>query len=254
MESPLIEVCVDSMESAREAVRGGADRLELCANLVIGGTTPSPALIREAAKLGVPVNVLIRPRFGDFLFTQDEKREQLEQIAQLKALGASGAVVGALRADGTLDAPFLSACRDAAKDLTLTLHRAFDVCADAREALEQAAALGFDTILTSGQRATAADGAALLMQLVRQAEGRVTIMPGSGVCAANIARLYAQTGARAFHLSARRTVQSGMAFRRTGVPMGLPVMSEYERLVTDAQAVAAARRALAAAMRANELM
>ena len=254
MESPLIEVCVDSMESAREAVRGGADRLELCANLVIGGTTPSPALIREAAKLSVPVNVLIRPRFGDFLFTQDEKREQLEQIAQLKALGASGAVVGALRADGTLDAAFLSACRETAKDLTLTLHRAFDVCADAREALEQAAALGFDTILTSGQRTTAAEGAALLMQLVRQAEGRVTIMPGSGVCAANIARLYAQTGARAFHLSARRTVQSGMAFRRTGVPMGLPVMSEYERLVTDAQAVAAARRALAAAMRANELM
>lgn len=250
MESPLIEVCVDSMESAREAVRGGADRLELCANLVIGGTTPSPALIREAAKLGVPVNVLIRPRFGDFLYTQDEKREQLEQIAQLKALGASGAVVGALRADGTLDAAFLFACREAAKDLTLTLHRAFDVCADAREALEQAAALGFDTILTSGQRATAAEGAALLMQLVRQAEGRVTIMPGSGVCAANIARLYAQTGARAFHLSARRTVQSGMAFRRAGVPMGLPVMSEYERFVTDAQAVAAARQALAAATRA----
>ena len=116
MERPLIEVCVDSMESAREAVRGGADRLELCANLIIGGTTPSPALIREAAKLGVPVNVLIRPRFGDFLFTQDEKQEQLEQIAQLRALGASGAVVGALRADGSLDTEFLAACRAAAVD------------------------------------------------------------------------------------------------------------------------------------------
>ena len=246
MERPLIEVCVDSMESAREAVRGGADRLELCANLLIGGTTPSPSLIREAAKLGVPVNVLIRPRFGDFLFTQDEKQEQLEQIAQLKALGASGAVVGALRADGSLDTEFLAACRAAAKGLTLTLHRAFDVCADAQEALEQAAALGFDTILTSGQCATAQEGAALLAQLVLQAEGRLTVMPGSGVNAGNIAQLQAQTGARAFHLSAKRTVSSGMAFRRAGVPMGLPMMSEFERFVTDAQAVAAAKRALAA--------
>ena len=246
MERPLIEVCVDSMESAREAVRGGADRLELCANLIIGGTTPSPALIRSTAKLGVPVNVLIRPRFGDFLFTQDEKQEQLEQIAQLGALGASGAVVGALRADGTLDAEFLSACRAAAKGLTLTLHRAFDVCADAQEALEQAAALGVDTILTSGQCATALEGAALLARLVRQAEGRLTVMPGSGVNAGNIAQLYARTGARAFHLSAKRTVSSGMAFRRAGVPMGLPMMSEFERFVTDAEAVAAAKRAITA--------
>ena len=246
MERPLIEVCVDSMESAREAVRGGADRLELCANLIIGGTTPSPSLIREAAKLGVPVNVLIRPRFGDFLFTQDEKQEQLEQIAQLKALGASGAVVGALRADGSLDTEFLAACRAAAVDLTLTLHRAFDVCADAQEALEQAAALGVDTILTSGQCATALEGAALLARLVRQAEGRLTVMPGSGVNAGNIAQLYARTGARAFHLSAKRTVSSGMAFRRAGVPMGLPMMSEFERFVTDAEAVAAAKRAITA--------
>ena len=244
MERPLIEVCVDSMESAREAVRGGADRLELCANLLIGGTTPSPALIREAAKLGVPVNVLIRPRFGDFLFTQDEKQEQLEQIAQLRALGASGAVVGALCADGTLDAEFLSACRAAAKGLTLTLHRAFDVCRDAQEALEQAAALGFDTILTSGQCATAVEGAALLKHLVLQAQGRLTVMPGSGVNAGNIAQLRARTGARAFHLSAKRTVESGMVFRRAGVPMGLPMMSEFERFVTNAQAVDAARRAL----------
>ena len=240
----LIEVCVDSMESAREAMRGGADRLELCANLIIGGTTPSPQLIREAAKLGVPVNVLIRPRFGDFLFTEDEKREQLEQIAQLKELGASGVVVGALNVDGMLDVEFLAACREAAKGLSLTLHRAFDVCADAQQALEQAIAIGFDTILTSGQKATAAEGEALLAQLVRRAEGRIAIMPGSGVNAANIAQLRDATGAKAFHLSAKRTVHSGMAFRREGVPMGLPMMSEFERFVTDAQVVAAARRAL----------
>jgi len=244
MGRPLIEVCVDSMESAREAVRGGADRLELCANLIIGGTTPSNYLIREAAKLGTAVNVLIRPRFGDFLFTQEEKREQLEQIAQLKELGAGGAVVGALLPDGSLDGEFLKACREAAKGLHLTLHRAFDVCRDPAEALEQAIGIGFDTILTSGQQATAVQGVDLLAQLVRQAAGRITIMPGSGVNAGNIALLHEKTRARAFHLSAKRAMQSGMAFRREGVPMGLDMMSEFERFVTDADAVKAARMVL----------
>ncbi len=241
---PFLEVCVDSMESVRAAVRGGADRLELCANLIIGGTTPSSALIREAAKLGTPVNVLIRPRFGDFLFTEDEKREQLEQIARLKALGASGAVVGALHADGTLDERFLRACRAAAQGLHLTLHRAFDVCADADAALETAIEIGFDTILTSGQKATAIEGADMLAHLVQKAAGRIAIMPGSGVGAGNIVRLREATGASAFHLSAKKRVPSGMAFRREGVPMGLPMISEFERFETDAQAVLAARRAL----------
>lgn len=244
MTRPLIEVCVDSMESVREAVRGGADRLELCANLIIGGTTPSEPLIREAAALGVPVNVLIRPRFGDFLFTEEEKREQLAQIAHLRALGASGAVVGALNADGTLDTAFLAACRSAAEGLHLTLHRAFDVCRDAHEALEQAVELGFDTILTSGQRATAVEGAALLAELTAQAGERIAIMPGSGVNSGNIAVLYARTGARAFHLSAKTTVPSGMVFRREGVPMGLPMMSEFEKFVTHAQEVSESKRAV----------
>ena len=244
MDRPLIEVCVDSMESACEAVRGGADRLELCANLIIGGTTPSQHLIRSAAALGVPVNVLIRPRFGDFLFTQDEKREQLAQIAQLKALGAHGAVVGALLTDGSLDVEFLKACRETANGLSLTLHRAFDVCACAEEALEQAIAIGFDTILTSGQKATAAEGAQLLARLTQMAGNRITIMPGSGVNAGNIRMLAEKTHARAFHLSAKKTVESGMGFRREGVPMGLMMMSEFERFMTDASSVAAARRAL----------
>ena len=238
---PLLEVCVDSMESAREAVRGGADRLELCANLIIGGTTPSPYLIHEAAKLGIPVNVLIRPRFGDFLFTEDEKQEQLEQIRRLKALGASGAVVGALNADGSLDTVFLAACREAAEGLHLTLHRAFDVCADAERALEQAIDLGFDTILTSGQKATAMEGTELIKRLIALAEGKITIMPGSGVNDRNIAALWEKTGAHVFHLSAKKTVESAMVFRREGVPMGLPMMSEFERFVTSGDQVRACR-------------
>ena len=241
---PLLEVCVDSMESAREAVRGGADRLELCANLIIGGTTPSPYLIHEAAKLGIPVNVLIRPRFGDFLFTEDEKQEQLEQIRRLKALGASGAVVGALNADGSLDTVFLAACREAAEGLHLTLHRAFDVCSDAQMALEQAIDLGFDTILTSGQKAMAMEGAELIEKLVRQADGRITIMPGSGVNDRNIAVLWEKTGAYAFHLSAKKTVESSMCFRREGVPMGLPMMSEFERFITSGGQIQECRKEL----------
>lgn len=239
----LIEVCVDSLESAKAAVRGGADRLELCANLIIGGTTPSPYLIAEAAKLGVPVNVLIRPRFGDFCFTGEEKEEQLEQIRQLKSLGASGAVVGALLPDGSLDLDFLAQCREAAQGLHLTLHRAFDVCADAYTAMEQAIFLGFDTILTSGQRATALEGAALLGDLVRKAGGRVAIMPGSGVNAQNLPALLERTGACVFHLSAKKTAESCMTFRREGVPMGLPMMSEFARYVTDEAQVRLAREA-----------
>lgn len=247
LERFLIEVCVDSMDSVRAAVEGGADRLELCANLVIGGTTPLPWLVREAAQAGVPVNVLVRPRFGDFLYTQAEKREQLDCIERLARWGASGAVVGALTADGALDVPFLAACREAAAGLHLTLHRAFDVCADAERALEQAIDLGFDTILTSGQRATAQAGAPRIAQLVLKARGRIAIMPGSGVNAANIAQIREATQAQAFHLSAKRAAASGMTFRREGVPMGLPGLDEYTRYVTDAQAVAAARAALMAA-------
>ena len=244
MSRPMIEVCVDSLESAKAAVRGGADRLELCANLIIGGTTPSPYLIREAAKLGVPVNVLIRPRFGDFCFTEAEKEEQLEQIRGLAALGASGAVVGALLPDGALDREFLAACRQAAGGLHLTLHRAFDVCADAYAALETAIALGFDTLLTSGQKATAMEGKTLLAQLVRAADGRIAVMPGSGVNADCLPELAKTVCAPAYHLSAKKMVESAMVFRRGGVPMGLPMMREFSLYQTDEAAVRRARKAL----------
>lgn len=244
-EPKLLEVCVDCMESALAAARGGASRLELCANLIIGGTSPSPYLIREAAaRTGIPVNVLLRPRFGDFCYTPDEKAEMLEQTAALRALGASGAVVGALLPNGALDTDFLARCRDAAGDLHLTLHRAFDVCRDAQQALEQAVALGFDTVLTSGQQPAAMQGAQLLSRLVRQADGRIAVMPGSGVSSANIALLAKKTGASAFHLSAKRTVPGEMVYKREGVPMGLPMADEFTRFITDEAEVRRARTAL----------
>ena len=154
---PLLEVCVDSLESALAAQQGGADRLELCGNLSIGGTTPSPALVEAVvAAVDIPVNVLLRPRFGDFLFTEAEKAQLLREVELIRGLGVHGLVLGALRADGTLDAAHLrQAMTLGGSGLAYTLHRAFDVCRDPFEALETAVALGFSTILTSGQAATA---------------------------------------------------------------------------------------------------
>ncbi len=243
---PLLEVCVDSLESALAAQQGGADRLELCGNLSIGGTTPSPALVEAVvAAVDIPVNVLLRPRFGDFLFTEAEKAQLLREVELIRGLGVHGLVLGALRADGTLDAAHLrQAMTLGGSGLAYTLHRAFDVCRDPFEALETAVALGFSTILTSGQAATAPEGAALLGELVERAGERIAILAGSGVSAASVPAL-SRVGVRQFHASAKKTVDGPMAFRRGGVPMGLPLMDEYARTYTDAAQVAAIRAAMA---------
>ena len=241
----LLEVCVDSLESARRAAAAGADRLELCADLLVGGTSPSPFLIRQVLDtVNIPVNVLLRPRFGDFCYTPEEKAVLLDEIDSCRELGVHGVVIGALLPDGSLDADFLRECIAHAGPLHRTLHRCFDVCRDAAEALEQAAALGFDTILTSGQAAAAPEGAALLTQLVRQAGGRLAILAGSGVNAGNIPALAAQTGARQFHLSGKHDEPGPMQFKRPGVPMGLPMADEFTRQYTDPAAIRAARAAL----------
>lgn len=163
----LLEICVDSLESALAAQAGGADRLELCGNLIIGGTSPSIALVRQVMEqVHIPVNVLLRPRFGDFCFTPSEQEATLWEIEQCRALGVNGVVLGALLPNGALDREFLARCVAAAGGLHRTLHRAFDVCRDPFEALEDAVELGFDTILTSGQQAKAEQGIPLLTRLV----------------------------------------------------------------------------------------
>ena len=219
----LLEICVDSVESAKSAAQGGADRLELCANLIIGGTSPDPAMIRLVqCEVQIPVRVLLRPRFGDFCFTDYEKEMQLMQIEQCRKLGVDGVVIGALLPDGHLDEEFLRRCADAAGEMGLTLHRAFDVCADAERALETAVSIGFDTILTSGQAAKAIEGQACLERLCKQAKGRVTIMAGSGVNPDNMPQL-AKAGICTFHFSAKKRAESPMEYRAEGIPMGLPV-------------------------------
>lgn len=240
----LLEICVDSVESAKNAAKGGADRLELCANLIIGGTSPDPAMIqlvqREAK---IPVRVLLRPRFGDFCFTDYEKEMQLLQIRQCRNLGVEGVVVGALMPDGNLDEEFLRQCANEADGMGLTLHRAFDVCADAQRALETAVSIGFDTILTSGQAAKAVDGQVCLQRLCNQAQGRITIMAGSGVNPDNMPAL-AQAGICTFHFSAKKRAESPMQYRAQGIPMGLPVADEYLREYADTDEVARAKKIL----------
>ena len=240
----VLEVCVDSVESALAAARGGATRLELCANLILGGTTPSPALFDAVqAATGLPVHVLIRPRFGDFLYTEWEYRIMCREVEEFARRGANAVVIGALRPDGSLDLEKLSGLIAAAKGLRVTLHRAFDVCRHPMEALEQAAGLGVDTVLTSGQQADAWAGRALIGQLL--AAGRAEILIGGGVNAAVIRdfrRLWPE--AEAFHLSGKQVLESGMTYRNPAVSMGLPGISEYQLWRTGESAVRLAAAAL----------
>lgn len=240
----MLECCADSVESVLAAEKGGAGRIELCGNLVIGGTTPSLSLfevVRE--KSGIRLHILIRPRFGDFLYSGDEFEVILREVARFQKAGADGVAIGCLRPDGTLDMPRMRALMEAAGGMSVTLHRAFDMCRDASRTLEEAVELGVDTILTSGQKNSSLEGAKLLTQLVKQAEGRIEIMAGAGVSAAAVEKLL-PCGLTAFHMSGKRTLESGMSYRNPEVNMGLPGLSEYEIFRTDEEQVRAARRLL----------
>ena len=242
---PVLEVCVDSVESAVSAEHGGADRLELCANLVIGGTTPSPALFRAiTARVSIPVRIIIRPRFGDFLYTEEEFEVMKDDLRQFEELGADGFVFGILTEDGDLDVPRMRTLAELANGCPCTLHRAFDVSRDAFRCLEDAISLGMSTILTSGQRATCREGAPLLKELVERADDRIEIMAGSGLEAGLIPSLYQETGITSFHLSGKARLDSGMRFRREGVPMGLPGLSEFTLERCDPILIRAAKEAI----------
>ena len=237
---------MDSVESAQAAARGGADRLELCANLVIGGTTPTLPLfhtVREAS--GLPINVLIRPRFGDFLYTAAERAVMCREIETFAAQGANAVVIGALRSDGTLDRAAMGEMIAAAGGIRITLHRAFDVCRDPFEALETALELGVDTILTSGQAADAWAGRETIGELLRRMGDRGDLLIGGGVSAGTIRELRAlYPAARCFHLSGKKVLDSGMIYRNPVVSMGLPGISEFQVWRTDEEAIRSAALAL----------
>lgn len=229
----ILEICAGSVESVVTAQRGGAARVELCAALEIGGITPSAGLIAEARKIeGIMLNVLIRPRGGDFLYNAYETECMIEDIRTCKAIGADGVVIGALTPDGDIDTALCSRLITAADGMSVTFHRAFDMCREPQKALEEIIALGCHRLLTSGQAPTAEEGTELLRQLVTQADGRIVIMPGCGVTSLNAAKILQATKATEIHASARRKVESGMLFRHSGVSMGNAAYDEYSRSET----------------------
>lgn len=246
MEKPLLEICSGSYESAMAACRGGGDRIELCANLVIGGTTPTQALFEQVRRdCGLKIHVLIRPRFGDFLYSRAETEEMERSIGLFRELGADGVVIGALTPDGDLDLETMKRLMAQAGEMSVTLHRAFDMTRDPYRTLEEAAALGCSAILTSGQASSAPLGSSLLGQLHRRSAGRITIMAGCGVKSGNIPALHRETGIRAYHATARTGVgDSAMRYRKEGVSMGLPGLSEYQLWQTDEEEVRACARAV----------
>ena len=238
----VIEICANSAQSCVEAEKGGAKRVELCAGIPEGGTTPSYGEIKTAQSLtsSIDINIIIRPRGGDFLYTKAEVQSMLYDIEMAKELNVNGVVFGCLTPEGDIDTEMLKLLVDAAKPLSVTFHRAFDVCRDPFLALEQIIEAGCDRILTSGQEANAVRGIPLLTELVKRADNRIIIMPGCGVREDNIAQIESATGATEFHTSARSIVHSKMEYRKENVPMGSSVVtSEFETVETDSNKVAA---------------
>lgn len=232
----LLEACIDSVQSAIEAQKGGADRLELCANLMIGGTSPGKALFCQVRKYtDLKIRVLLRPRFGDFCYNKYEFAQMKEDASMYRELGADAIVTGILRPDGSLNVEQMEEIMESARGLDFTLHRAFDVCRDPFETLEQAAKLGIGTILTSGQENSAWEGRELLAELVRRSAGRVDILVGAGITPEMLPRLAAYTKATSYHMSGKVMKESPMQFRREGVKMGFPGFSEFEIWQTDAE-------------------
>ena len=236
----ILEICAGSVESAIAARDGGAKRIELCAALEVGGVTPSAGVIAEARKVeGLVLNVIIRPRGGDFLYNEYEVACMEEDIRTCKRLGADGVVIGALTAEGDIDKDACKRLIDTADGMSVTFHRAFDMCRNPQEALEELISLGCDRVLTSGLASTAEAGIPLLKQLVEQAADRIIIMPGCGVNSKNAAMILNATGAEEIHASARKSVGSGMVFRHSGVSMGNPDCDEFARKETDVNEVRA---------------
>lgn len=240
----ILEIAANSVASALAAEQGGADRVELCTALELGGLTPSHAQIALARdRLRIPLYVLIRPRAGDFLYDDLEWETMQRDIEACAALGCDGVVLGVLDAEGNVDTPRCRALIAAAGKLGVTFHRAFDMSRDPVRALEDIIALGCERVLTSGAQASAVEGAALIRELVVQAGGRLAVMPGAGITAQNIAALAAATGAREFHASAKRRLPSGMRHRRP-----VPDDMQAGELRSDAEQVRAVATALAIAV------
>ena len=244
----ILEVCVDSLASARSAIAGGADRLELCSALAVGGLTPYGELLRQIrAESDVKIRCLMRPRAGDFLYTKEEILMMAAQMEQLRTLGADGFVIGCLTPEGDLDGEAMKPLLQAAQGCGLTLHRCIDVSRDPCKTYLDAMALGFDTVLTSGAAGSSLAGMETIGKLLdlRDTCQGPEVLIGAGVNAKVISAFkerFPQSGA--FHMSGKADIESGMAFRREGVPMGIPGLDEWHIPQTNEAAVREARQAL----------
>jgi copper homeostasis protein len=234
MTALISEICIDSVDGAIAAEQAGADRVELCADLLEGGTTPSLGLMETTiARTKLPVQVMIRPRGGDFLYSDIEVEMMLRDIAAAKSARAGGVVFGCLTADGRIDAKLTEKLIAAARPLSVTFHRAFDVSRDPIESLQTLIGLGIDRLLTSGQEPSVLEGAPLIKRLIELAAGRLIVMPGGGITARNVARIIRETGANEIHFAALSETPSGMTHRNPHVFMGGELRpAEYARLVT----------------------
>ena len=226
MKDYQFEVCANSVESCIAAQAGGADRVELCAGIPEGGTTPSygDILIAREALQQTKLHIIVRPRGGDFLYSSTEQRIMLKDIENARRLGADGVVFGCLTA--------------ASQGMSVTFHRAFDVCRNPRKAIEDIIELGCNRILTSGQQPTAERGIPLLKELQQQASDRIILLAGCGVNETNIAHIARETGIREFHFSARENIESSMLYHNSAVSMGGTVhIDEYTHTITTAERV-----------------
>lgn len=236
----ILELCVDSADGLMAALAGGADRVELCSALSVGGLTPSSGFMQQAVDLGISAMAMIRPRAGDFVFDKDEADTMLRDIATARETGVTGVVLGASRPDDTLDIDLLKRLKDAAGDMETCLHRAFDLTPDPFAAVDQAAELGFTRILTSGQQKSVPEGLDLLIELGAYAGDRISIMPGGGITLGNVARVIRSIGITEIHSSCSTSEEAAPAkFVQFGfAPPG-------DRKLVSAEAVAEMRRMLA---------
>lgn len=230
----ILEICTSTYAAALAASRAGADRVELCSGLGEGGLTPSAGMIREVIKLPhVRKNILIRPRGGDFLYSPEEINIMKEDVLTARDCGAHGVVFGALRADGHVDMDAMNTLMEAAEGMEVTFHRAFDMCCNPEQALEDIIKLGCRRILTSGQAPKAAMAIRRLRDLVEQAAGRIVVMPGCGVNEENARKILEETGATEIHASASSIHESKMNYRNPNVCMGNDGTDEFSIYESD---------------------
>ncbi len=234
------EVCIDSLASAKAAQEGGAQRVELCDNLIEGGTTPSFGMVKVVCQhTSLAVMVMIRPRGGDFLYNEEELEIMAEDIQHFKQLPIKGFVFGLLKKDGTIDIENAKKLIALSRPFEVAFHRAFDMSLNPSEALETLIDLGVDRLLTSGQKLNAFEGRMLLKQLHQQAAGRITIMPGAGINEENIQEIIRMTGASEFHASAKASISSQMDFQNQAVSMSDGKNSAFNLFVTSKERVKA---------------